>query len=50
MNDLLAWDIVASPDLTPRNGMLPVLTGPGLGFELDHDAVDRAARAWRDSG
>ena len=48
MNHLLAWDIVESPDLTPRAGQLPVLDGPGLGFELDHDAVDRAAQAWRD--
>lgn len=46
MNHLLAWDIVDSPDLTLQAGRLPVLTGPGLGFELDHDAVARAAEAW----
>ena len=48
MNHLLAWDIVKSPDLTPQGGVLPVLDGPGLGFTLDHDAVARAASAWRD--
>ena len=46
MNHLLAWDIVKSPDLTLRGGALPVLDGPGLGFELDEDAVARAAQAW----
>ena len=48
MNNLLAWDIVKSPDLTPQGGVLPVLDGPGLGFDLDRDAVARAAQAWRD--
>ena len=48
MNNLLAWDIVKSPDLTPQGGVLPVLDGPGLGFELDESAVARAAKAWRD--
>lgn len=48
MNHLLVWDIVESPDLTPRRGMLPVLDGPGLGFTLDHDAVARAAQAEKD--
>ena len=42
MNHLLAWDIVKSPDLALQNGKLPVLQGPGLGFELDWDAVSRA--------
>ena len=46
MNHLLAWDIVKSPDLTLRGGALPVLDGPGLGFELDEKAVARAAQAW----
>ena len=49
MIDLLAWDVVKSPDLTLQRGTLPVLDGPGLGFELDEDAVARAAQAWRDS-
>ena len=47
MIDLLAWDVVKSPDLTLQRGTLPVLDGPGLGFELDEDAVARAAQAWR---
>lgn len=48
MNHLLAWDIVGDPDLTPQGGTLPILKGPGLGFELDHTAVARAAQAWRE--
>ena len=47
MIDLLAWDVVKSPDLTLQRGTLPVLDGPGLSFELDEDAVARAAQAWR---
>lgn len=43
MNHFLAWDIIKSPDLTRSNGRLPVLPGPGLGFELDWKAVERAA-------
>jgi muconate cycloisomerase len=43
MNRFLAWDIVRSPDLKPRNGRMPVLGGPGLGFEIDRENVDRAA-------
>ena len=46
MNHLLAWDIVKSPDLTPVSGILPVLDGPGLGFDLDLDSVACAAEAW----
>ena len=48
MNHFLAWDIVESPDLTPQGGTLPILEGPGLGFELDQSAVARAAQAWRE--
>lgn len=43
MNHFLAWDIVKSPDLSLRSGKLPVLKGPGLGFELDWETVGRAA-------
>ena len=46
MNNFLAWDIVAQPDLTLQSGKLPVLDGPGLGFELDWHAVREAAEAW----
>lgn len=42
MNDLLAWDIIKSPNLTLDNGKLPTLQGPGLGFEMDWDAVSEA--------
>ena len=46
MNNFLAWDIVSRPDLALQGGMLPVLDGPGLGFELDWNAVRQAAEAW----
>jgi L-alanine-DL-glutamate epimerase-like enolase superfamily enzyme len=42
MTRFLAWDIVQAPDLRPRNGRLPVLKGPGLGFEIDWTGVERA--------
>jgi L-alanine-DL-glutamate epimerase-like enolase superfamily enzyme len=45
MTRFLAWDIIQSPDLKPRNGRLPVIRGPGLGFEIDWDGVERAKRA-----
>jgi len=47
MNHLLEWDIVASPDLKLQAGKLNVLSGPGLGFELDFDAVGRASEAFQ---
>jgi muconate cycloisomerase len=47
MVQLLAEDIVATPRLVPMDGRLPVIEGPGLGFELDRDAVGRAAERWR---
>jgi len=43
MNHFLQWDIVKSPDLSLQNGKLPVLKGPGLGFELDWDAINQAS-------
>jgi len=43
MNHFLEWDIVKSPGLSLQNGKLPVLKGPGLGFELDWDAVSQAS-------
>lgn len=48
MVQLLQEDIVASPDLRPVGGTLGVVQGPGLGFELDREAVARAARRFRD--
>lgn len=50
MNHFLQWDIIASPDLELKNGKLPVLGGPGLGFELDWDAVERARQGYLNSG
>jgi len=47
MWQLLEEDLVASPDLTPIAGALTVSNRPGLGFELDRDAVARAAEAYR---
>ena len=46
MNNFLAWDIVRQPDLALQDGRLPLLDGPGLGFELDWNAVRQAADAW----
>lgn len=45
MNHFLAEDIVQQPDLRLKAGRLPVLRGPGLGFELNWDAVGRAREA-----
>lgn len=42
MNDLLIEDVISAPALALRDGVLPSLQGPGLGFELDWDAVARA--------
>jgi muconate cycloisomerase len=47
MNHFLEWDIIDSPDLTLSSGKLPVLRGPGLGFELNRDAVARASELHR---
>ena len=46
MWQLLAEDIVKSPNLVPKDGALPIVDAPGLGFELDRDAVARAASAY----
>jgi L-alanine-DL-glutamate epimerase-like enolase superfamily enzyme len=47
MNHFLVEDIIKMPDLTLRNCQLPLLFGPGLGFELDWDAVARAEAAYQ---
>ena len=46
MNHLLEEDIIERPKLTLRNGALPVLQGPGLGFDLNWDAIARAEAAY----
>lgn len=43
MWQLLKDNIIASPSLVPHKGLLALEGKPGLGFELDHDAVARAA-------
>lgn len=50
MNHFLEWDIVKSPELGLKNGKLPVLSAPGLGFDLDWDAVERAAALFEEKG
>jgi muconate cycloisomerase len=42
MHQLLVEDVIAAPDITPREGRIGLLERPGLGFELDRDAVERA--------
>ena len=47
MHQLLLEDLVSSPDLTPRRGKLALIDAPGLGVELDRDAVARAAERYQ---
>ena len=47
MHQLLVEDLVAAPDLTPVAGKVGLLDKPGLGIELDRDAVARAAELYR---
>ena len=47
MNHFLSWDIIKSPNLTLIDGKLPVLKGPGLGFEIDSSAVEEAAKFYQ---
>lgn len=49
MNHFLKEDIIVAPDLRLREGKLPILPGPGLGFELNGDAIARAAEAYAKS-
>jgi muconate cycloisomerase len=45
MNHLLTSDVIASPDLSLKDAKLGLFDAPGLGFELDPDAVAEAT-AW----
>ena len=45
-----ADDVIRPGVLELRNGEVKVPTGPGLGVELDHDALDRLHRLYVDSG
>ena len=47
MNHLLASDIISSPRLELTDARLPVLSGPGFGFEINSDAVAKAAENHR---
>ena len=47
MNHLMETDIINSPDLTLQNGGLPVLDGPGLGFEINFEAVQEAKEKYK---
>lgn len=48
MHQLLEEDILTAPDLTPKNGKLGILSDrPGLGFELNWDAVERCTERYR---
>lgn len=42
MHQLLVEDVLLAPDITPQAGKLGRIEGPGLGFEVDWDAVERA--------
>ncbi len=46
MHQLLVEDLVTAPDLTPSRGKLGPWETPGLGIELDRDAVRRAAELY----
>ena len=48
MNHLLTNDIISSPDLILEKGSLKVIKGPGLGFELDENAVKDAEDKYLD--
>lgn len=50
MWQLMRDNLVAAPNLTPKQGKLALPVEPGLGFELDAGAVEAAAKryaAWR---
>ena len=47
MHQLLQEDLVVGPDLTPVAGRIGPFEAPGLGVELDRDAVARAAELYR---
>ena len=49
MNHLLVSDVIFNPELSLVDGRLPVLSGPCFGFEIDSDAVARAAEEHRSS-
>jgi len=48
MHQLLVEDLVSAPDLTPVRGKVWPFDAPGLGIELDRDAVARAADLYQE--
>ena len=46
MGNFLNEDIIASPNLAPVEGRLSAIDRPGLGFEIDAGAIERAAKAY----
>lgn len=50
MHQLLVEDLVEAPGLTPKEGKLGRIDAPGLGVELDRDAVARAAERYVKGG
>ena len=48
MHQLLVEDLVSAPDLTPVRGKVWPFDAPGLGVELDRDAVARAADLYQE--
>ena len=50
MHQLLVEDLVSAPDLTPVEGRIGLFEAPGLGIELDRDAVARAAERYCTGG
>ena len=50
---LFRWygdDVIAGGPHVPRNGVVPVPTGPGLGIEIDREALDRCHRRYLAEG
>jgi glucarate dehydratase len=50
---LLRWqigDVIRGGPFKPRNNLVPVPEGPGLGVELDRDALNRWHQHFRDHG
>jgi len=45
----LVSDVISSPELSLVEGRLPVVSGPGFGFETDSDAPARAAEVHQSS-
>ena len=47
MHQLIVEDLVSAPDMTPRHGTVGRLDKPGLGIDLNLDAVERAEELYR---